>query len=110
MFKLMLGKAVTFSDFQTVDKELYKHFKEIINYDDDVLESLSLDFTTITDNCGRKVHELIPGGSNISVTKNNLHEYIKAYSSWRMIDSVEVKQTKHVQQKHRVIMLCKGTN
>eukprot|EP01102_Stenamoeba_stenopodia_P008226 TRINITY_DN234_c0_g3_i1.p1 TRINITY_DN234_c0_g3~~TRINITY_DN234_c0_g3_i1.p1 ORF type:complete len:527 (-),score=97.83 TRINITY_DN234_c0_g3_i1:1076-2656(-) len=90
MFKLMLGKPVTFSDFQTVDKELYKHFKEIINYDEEILDSLSLDFTTITDNCGKKkVHELIPGGSNVSVNKSNLHEYIKAYSSWRMIDSVE---------------------
>jgi len=92
LFKLIRGMKLTFEDFQTVDKDLYKRLRELPEYSPEVLQELCLDFTAnLFDFERNSTHELIPGGKHKSVTRENLAEYIKVYSAWRMVDSVELQ-------------------
>jgi len=88
VFKMMLGKSVTFNDFQTVDKDLHLQFRNLMNYDQKAIEDLCLCFTAKSDELQGTI-DLIPNGANIPLTKQNLTQYIQLYTSWRMVDSVE---------------------
>ncbi|KAL6051720.1 HECTdomain (Ubiquitin-transferase) domain containing protein [Balamuthia mandrillaris] len=89
IWKLLLGKSLNFSDFHTVDKTAYLRLRQTLDFDEELLESCSLVFAANIDDFGEgKLYELKEGGENIPVTKDNLHEWIKLYSSWRMADSV----------------------
>eukprot|EP01090_Pellita_catalonica_P001770 TRINITY_DN11509_c0_g1_i1.p1 TRINITY_DN11509_c0_g1~~TRINITY_DN11509_c0_g1_i1.p1 ORF type:complete len:470 (+),score=77.86 TRINITY_DN11509_c0_g1_i1:2-1411(+) len=92
VYKLFLGKGLEFTDFQTVDKQTYIQLRQTIGFDADVLESCDFVFAATIEDFGRhKTCPLKHNGENIVVTKDNLFEWIKLYSSWKMVDSVEAQ-------------------
>eukprot|EP01089_Gocevia_fonbrunei_P001597 TRINITY_DN11483_c0_g1_i1.p1 TRINITY_DN11483_c0_g1~~TRINITY_DN11483_c0_g1_i1.p1 ORF type:complete len:566 (-),score=107.19 TRINITY_DN11483_c0_g1_i1:48-1640(-) len=90
IFKLMLGKPLNFNDFQTIDKQTYCQLKESLEYDDDTLESCTFVFAVTTEVFGqKKTFPLKEGGEDLVVNRENIHEWIGLYSSWKMVDSVK---------------------
>ncbi|XP_070563134.1 ubiquitin-protein ligase E3C-like [Ptychodera flava] len=68
----------------SLDPEMYKNLLFLKNYDGDVSD-LGLDFTVVDNELGEaQVHELKPGGRDITVTSNNRIEYIHLMADYRL--------------------------
>jgi len=90
IFKLIAGQPLFFSDFQNVDKELYMFLLRVYNFSAQELANSTLTFTcSVNDFNQTAVYELKPNGKNIDVTKENVYEFIKTFTAWRMLKSVE---------------------
>eukprot|EP00986_Skeletonema_menzelii_P012401 scaffold6832_cov81-Skeletonema_menzelii.AAC.24 len=78
----LLGKQNSLDDLKNLDPEFYKNIKSLRHMSGLEIKSLGLTFeTTVGKN---KTVELIPGGSNILVTKENVIQYIHLVSHQRM--------------------------
>lgn len=80
----LLGRYNFLDELSTLDPELYRNLMQLKHYDGDV-EDLCLDFT-ITEELGGKriVHDLRPGGKNISVTNENKLHYVHAMADFKL--------------------------
>ncbi|KAL6894477.1 hypothetical protein ACP4OV_008575 [Aristida adscensionis] len=80
----LLGRYSFLDELSTLDPELYRNLMQLKHYDGDV-EDLCLDFT-VTEELGGKriVHELRPGGKNISVTNENKLHYVHAIADFKL--------------------------
>ena len=88
LYKQILGWPITFTDLQTLEAEYYKSIIALMEMDD--VEYACLDFTVVEEVLGsRKNIELIPGGSEIDVTKQNLVEYLEAMLEYRLVGRVK---------------------
>ncbi|CAI5710134.1 hypothetical protein KXD40_005508 [Peronospora effusa] len=89
--KHILGIPITFSDLEFVDNDLYKNLKWLRENKD--VESLALDFTVNVDQMSntKKVVDLVPNGSNISVTEENKMEYINLRFKWIVATSISLQ-------------------
>ena len=79
----LLGKQNSLDDLKNMDPEFYKHIKSLRYMSAQDIKSLGLTFET-TAGQKKKTVELIPGGSNILVTKENVIQYIHLVSHQRM--------------------------
>ncbi|KAL7454340.1 hypothetical protein ACHAWC_005973, partial [Mediolabrus comicus] len=79
----LLGKQNSLDDLKNIDPEFYKHIKSLRYMNAEDIKSLGLTFETTTGQNAKTV-ELIPGGSNIPVTKENVIQYIHLVSHRRM--------------------------
>lgn len=72
----LISKANQFDDLKSLDPQLYENLLNVKYYDGN-LEDLGLTMTTAVDQFGvSKEIDLVPNGSNISVTKDNCPMYI----------------------------------
>ncbi|KAK3149711.1 hypothetical protein QOZ80_3AG0221390 [Eleusine coracana subsp. coracana] len=80
----LLGRYSFLDELSTLDPELYRNLMQLKHYEGDV-EDLCLDFT-VTEELGGKriVHELRPGGKNISVTNENKLHYVHAMADFKL--------------------------
>lgn len=80
----LLGRYSFLDELSTLDSELYRSLMQLKHYEGDV-EDLCLDFT-LTEELGGKriVHELRPGGKNISVTNENRMQYVHAMADFKL--------------------------
>ncbi|KAG4305045.1 hypothetical protein PORY_001720 [Pneumocystis oryctolagi] len=79
----LLGKMI--DDLFVLDTELYEGLLFLKRYTGDVENDLFLNFTVIQQEFGKStVVELIPGGSDISVTKKNRLQYIYTMADYRL--------------------------
>jgi ubiquitin-protein ligase E3 C len=79
-----LGKQSFLDDLASLDPDLYKGLIFLKHYKGNP-EDLSLNFTIAVEELGdTKNVELIPGGSDISVTKENRLKYITLVSHYRL--------------------------
>ncbi|TVU45657.1 hypothetical protein EJB05_05149 [Eragrostis curvula] len=80
----LLGRYSFLDELSTLDPELYRNLMQLKHYEGDV-EDLCLDFT-VTEELGgqRIVHELRPGGKNISVTNENKLHYVHAMADFKL--------------------------
>uniref|UniRef100_A0ACD5W8W1 Uncharacterized protein n=1 Tax=Avena sativa TaxID=4498 RepID=A0ACD5W8W1_AVESA len=80
----LLGRYNFLDELSTLDSELYRSLMQLKHYEGDV-EDLCLDFT-LTEELGGKriVHELRPGGRNISVTNENKLHYVHAMADFKL--------------------------
>lgn len=80
----LLGRYSFLDELSTLDYELYRSLMQLKHYEGDV-EDLCLDFT-LTEELGGKriVHELRPGGKNISVTNENKLHYVHAMADFKL--------------------------
>jgi len=78
----LLGKQNSLDDLKNMDPEFYKHIKSLRYMSAQDINSLGLTFETTAGK--NKTVELIPGGSNILVTKENVIQYIHLVSHQRM--------------------------
>jgi len=87
--KQILSVPITFSDLEFVDLELYRNLIWLKN--NSHVETLGLDFTvTYASPLGKAMtFELVPGGSDITVTDENKSEYLQLRLKHRMLDSIK---------------------
>lgn len=78
----LLGKQNTLDDLKYLDPEFYRHLKELRKMKKHDIEGLGLSFE-LTTATGRSI-ELIPNGSNIPLTKDNLLRYIHLVSHYKL--------------------------
>ncbi len=78
----LLGKQNSLDDLKNMDPEFYKHIKSLRHMTAQDIKSLGLTFETTAGKS--KTVELIPGGSNVLVTKENVIQYIHLVSHQRM--------------------------
>lgn len=94
LYKHILGWPVTFEDLQLVDQDVYNNMKKLLTLSEEELEYACLDFT-VTENFmdQRRTVDLVPNGSNIDVTTENLPEYLEAMLKYRLIDRIKPQLT-----------------
>ncbi|KAM4038491.1 E3 ubiquitin-protein ligase NEDD4 [Anomaloglossus baeobatrachus] len=86
-YKMMLQKAITLIDMQSVDSEYYNSLQWILENDP---EELDLRFTVDEELFGQThQHDLKPGGSEIVVTNKNKREYIHLVIQWRFVNRIQ---------------------
>ncbi|KAI0061554.1 HECT-domain-containing protein [Artomyces pyxidatus] len=79
-----LGKQSFLDDLRSLDPELYNGLLFLKHYPGDP-EELSLNFTVADEEFGvAKTIDLIPNGSNVTVTRTNKLEYITRVSHYRL--------------------------
>ena len=79
----LLGKHNSLDDLKNIDTQFYKHLKSLRYMSTEDIKSLGLTFETTTGQ-GNETVELIRGGNNILVTKENVIQYIHLVSHQRM--------------------------
>jgi len=90
MFKLILGKKVTFKDLESIDAQLYKQLRELLRMRPDEVGQLFLTFEVAVNDFGKTLSfPLKPDEPDLAVTGANVRQYVSAYASWRMFDSVK---------------------
>jgi ubiquitin-protein ligase E3 C len=87
----LLGKSNSMEDLKNFDLEYYRNLTKLLNLTNIELESMGLAFE-LTIGSGATAHtvELIPGGRNVQVTKQNVIQYIHLVSHQRL--NVETAQ------------------
>ncbi|XP_075714082.1 E3 ubiquitin-protein ligase NEDD4 isoform X2 [Rhinoderma darwinii] len=86
-YKMMLQKAITLNDMESVDSEYYNSLQWILENDP---TELDLRFTVDEELFGQThQHDLKPGGSDIVVTNKNKKEYIHLVIQWRFVNRVQ---------------------
>ncbi|XP_042199995.1 E3 ubiquitin-protein ligase NEDD4a isoform X2 [Callorhinchus milii] len=87
MYKMMLQKAITLKDMESVDSEYYNSLMWILENDP---TDLDLRFTVDEELFGQtQQHELKPGGSEILITNKNKKEYIHLVMQWRFVNRIQ---------------------
>ncbi|GLT58386.1 hypothetical protein SLA2020_312830 [Shorea laevis] len=97
-------------DLSSFDRELCRHLISLKNYEGDISE-LELYFIIVNNEYGeQREEELVPGGKNLRVTKDNVFEYIYLYCNYRLNFQIQ-KQSSHflggfqkLMQKHWINM------
>ena len=83
-----LGKQTYLDDLaslDSLDKELYRGLIYLKNYPGDVEADLALNFTVTDNEFGvSKTTELVPGGADVPVTRENRLEYMYRVSHYRL--------------------------
>lgn len=80
----LLGRYSFLDELSTLDPELYRNLTYVKHYDGDV-KDLALDFTVTEESLGKHiVIELKPGGKDISVTKENMLQYVHAMADFKL--------------------------
>ncbi|KAG7401191.1 hypothetical protein PHYBOEH_002375 [Phytophthora boehmeriae] len=87
LLKLILGHPLSFADVEDLDPEMYISLLWLLENQD--VDTLELDFTvTVKDGEGYRDVELVPGGSEISVTDSNKHDYVERKWKFLMVESI----------------------
>ncbi|XP_068188314.1 E3 ubiquitin-protein ligase NEDD4-like isoform X2 [Antennarius striatus] len=90
-YKMMLQKAITLQDMESVDNEYFNSLKWILENDP---TDLDLTFTIDEDRFGQThQHDLKPGGAEIIVTNENKKEYIHHVMQWRFVNRIQKQMT-----------------
>jgi len=80
----LLGRSASMHELQFLDEDLYKNLNVCKNYEGDI-EDLCLTFTVTQDFYGKvEERELIDGGRDVEVTKDNVHQYIYLVAHLRL--------------------------
>lgn len=78
-YKMMLEKPIELKDMESVDTE---YFNSLVWIKENDPSELDLNFAVDEESFGKTIQrELKPNGTNVPVTNDNKHEYIK-YDSW----------------------------
>ncbi|XP_040198668.1 E3 ubiquitin-protein ligase NEDD4 isoform X2 [Rana temporaria] len=90
-YKMMLQKAITLTDMESVDSEYYNSLQWILENDP---TELDLRFTVDEELFGQtRQHDLKPSGSEIVVNNKNKREYIHLVIQWRFVNRVQKQMT-----------------
>ena len=94
VYKHLLGLPVAFEDLESIDPATYKSFLKMLPKGDQQSEidpaDLCFTFTaTVMDSHGKNVDkELIVGGSDIDVNRDNVEEYVNLYPQVVLVDPI----------------------
>ncbi|CAD8051213.1 unnamed protein product [Paramecium sonneborni] len=92
VFKKLMNEPTCFEDLKELDLDLYKGLNTLDEYDQNNIEDVfSLNFTineVAWDNIN--LVELLPNGTQILVTQQNKHEYIKLCTNYYLNESIKI--------------------
>ncbi|KAL7509607.1 hypothetical protein ACHAXN_006564 [Cyclotella atomus] len=92
LYKHILGWPITFEDLELADESYYNSMKSLLQVEN--AEDMCLDFTFTEDAMGmNKVVDLIDDGANVSVTNDNLPEFLEANLKYHMMERVKPQMT-----------------
>ncbi|XP_064478948.1 E3 ubiquitin-protein ligase SMURF2-like [Ornithodoros turicata] len=87
-YKMLLNKPITLDDIEAVDPDLHRSLTWML--DNDISDVLDNTFCVEHDAFGQlQVHELKPGGKDISVTEDNKKEYVRLFVNFRFMQGIE---------------------
>lgn len=102
-YKHILGASVTFHDLEAIEPEYYKSLKQMLETPLDLI-GVELTFTAETDNFGVvETSDLVPNGSNIDVTDENKHDYVRLLAHHRMTTSIKVQIDAFLEGFHELV-------
>ncbi|KAL0230608.1 hypothetical protein PCE1_004165 [Barthelona sp. PCE] len=91
-YKKLLGRPVFTEDFREIKPVMYDSIMKLREFTAEEIEATYLTFDVIHDFPGSdKIESLIPGGSEIRVTKENVDLYIDKLISYYLNDSISDK-------------------
>ncbi|KAL3822837.1 hypothetical protein ACHAXA_011474 [Cyclostephanos tholiformis] len=92
MYKHILGWPVMFEDLKLPDENYYNSLKDMLEMNN--VEDLSVDFTFLENDIGEKRPvDLIEGGGDVTVTNDNLPEFLEANLKYHLMDRVKPQLT-----------------
>lgn len=89
VYKKLLKVPTTIDDLEQLNPELVRGFKQLLAFEGDVEQTFCKNFvgeTVAFDEV--ELHELKPGGSEISLTRDNREEFVQLYVDWFLNHSV----------------------
>uniref|UniRef100_T1JG98 E3 ubiquitin-protein ligase n=1 Tax=Strigamia maritima TaxID=126957 RepID=T1JG98_STRMM len=87
-YKMLLNKPITLDDIEGVDPELHRSL--IWMLDNNIGGIIDTSFSVEHEAFGQfQVHELKPGGRNVSISEDNKKEYVKLYVNFRFMHGIE---------------------
>ncbi|XP_014270520.1 E3 ubiquitin-protein ligase SMURF2 [Halyomorpha halys] len=87
-YKMLLNKPITLDDIESVDPELHRSLKWIL--ENDISPVIDTTFAVECNSFGvLKVHELKTGGKDLPLTEENKKEYVKLYVNYRFMRGIE---------------------
>lgn len=90
LYKHLMGWPVTLRDLEHIDDQIYRNLLDLL--DIDCLEDICLDFVVTEDHLGvAETVELVPGGTDITVTNENLPQYLEAQLKYRTLGRVRAQ-------------------
>jgi hypothetical protein len=93
LYKQILAWPLTMQDLEALDADVYQNFMKLLDLED--VEVVDLDFTASVNAMGEHQEiELKPGGAKVTVTNDNLEEYLGLQCKYRILDRV-AEQTKY---------------
>lgn len=82
---VLLGRANHFDDLVFLDQQLYGNLKQLKHMDAASVTALGLTFEAQRSGDGKiTTHELVPGGSSIPVTADNVTEYLHRFAHFKL--------------------------
>lgn len=82
VYKKLVGEEATLEDLQEIEPDLYNTLKNIRNMEEG-FENLFMTMSISYDNFGlEEIYELVPGGKDIALTRENRDEFIEKYIDW----------------------------
>lgn len=94
LYKYILGWPLTFEDMESVDSEIYENLKKLLDMNPEDLELLCLDFTATQNLLGETVTiDLVPNGSDKTVTAENISEYLESYMKYFLLERIKPQVT-----------------
>ena len=91
LYKHLLGWPVSMSDLADVSLDYHNSLMETLGMGDDI-EFLYATFSMFEEEFGIKREvELVPGGANIPVTRQNVPEYVEACMKYKLFGRVEAQ-------------------
>ncbi|PIK41851.1 putative E3 ubiquitin-protein ligase HERC4 [Apostichopus japonicus] len=91
IYKKLLNRLTSMDDFKLLEPTVARHLQHLMEYEgDDVEDVFCLSFEYSDTVYGTvETNELIPGGSNIAVTKENKEKYVDCYVDFVVNSSVQ---------------------
>ncbi|KAK7735211.1 E3 ubiquitin-protein ligase tom1 [Cytospora paraplurivora] len=102
LYKRILGKPVSVKDMESFDPDYYKSLVWML--ENDITGAVIETFSVEEEEFGAsKTVDLIENGSNIEVTNDNKHEYVRLIVEHKLLSSVKVQMEHFLQGFHGVI-------
>jgi ubiquitin-protein ligase E3 A len=89
IYKKLLGQNAVLQDLQEFEPDLFNTLRNIKNMETG-FEDLDMTLSISYDNFGaEEIYELVEGGSDIALTRENRDEFVEKYLQWYFNTSIE---------------------
>lgn len=87
LYKHIMGWPITLRDLEHIDEQIYRNLSDLLDFDD--VSIIDLDFVLTEDKLGvAEAVELVKGGASLTVTNDNLPQYLQAQLKYRLLDRI----------------------
>jgi E3 ubiquitin-protein ligase HUWE1 len=107
VYKRILGKAVSVKDMESLDPDYYKSLVWML--ENDITDIITETFSVDNDKFGVvETIDFIPNGSNIAVTEENKHEYVRLMVEWKLTGSVKEQLDEFLKGKSESYLILRS--